>query len=73
VSTATTPVDEAYFSALAQPGVRGLRAYDPGHDLVALRRRAGGALVELGSNENPYGPSPATLAAMRAAMPRAHI
>lgn len=34
-------------------------AYDPGHDLVALRRAAAPqALVELGSNENPYGPSP---------------
>ncbi|KRB08974.1 hypothetical protein ASD86_04510 [Lysobacter sp. Root690] len=37
-----------------------LKAYDPGHDLVALRRRFGEAnLAELGSNENPYGPSPA--------------
>jgi histidinol-phosphate aminotransferase len=50
--------DEAWFSARARPGVRGLRAYDPGHDLVALRRRfSEGTLVELGSNENPYGPS----------------
>ncbi|PNS07844.1 histidinol-phosphate transaminase [Solilutibacter silvestris] len=41
-----------------QPAIRGLRAYDPGHDMVALRRAADAALVELGSNENPYGPSP---------------
>lgn len=41
-----------------QPAIRGLRAYDPGHDLVALRRAASEALIELGSNENPYGPSP---------------
>jgi histidinol-phosphate aminotransferase len=48
------------FESLANPGIRGLRAYDPGHDLVALRRaRADGLLVELGSNENPHGPSPA--------------
>jgi len=48
------------FESLANPGIRGLRAYDPGHDLVALRRaHADGVLVELGSNENPYGPSPA--------------
>ncbi len=52
--------DEAWFAARAQPGVQRLRAYDPGHDLVALRRRFGESqLVELGSNENPYGPSPA--------------
>ena len=80
-SDATTH-DEAWFAARAQPGVRGLRAYDPGHDLVALRRRfaaAAGArggedttpaaaghdvLVELGSNENPYGPSSAARAAI---------
>ena len=48
------------FEALANPGIRGLRAYDPGHDLVALRRaHADDGLIELGSNENPHGPSPA--------------
>lgn len=47
------------FAALAQSGIQSLKAYDPGHDLVAFRRRfAGSLLVELGSNENPYGPSP---------------
>jgi histidinol-phosphate aminotransferase len=57
--------DEAWFASRAQPGVRGLRAYDPGHDLVALRRSAGAAhLIELGSNENPYGPSPAARSAI---------
>jgi len=41
------------------PGIRSLRAYDPGHDLVALRRKfAPQVLVELGSNENPYGAGP---------------
>ncbi|MCC7248636.1 MAG: histidinol-phosphate transaminase [Lysobacter sp.] len=46
------------FSALAQPSIQRLRAYDPGHDLVAFRRRfADAPLIELGSNENPYGPS----------------
>lgn len=57
--------DEAWFASRAQPGVRGLHAYDPGHDLVALRRAMGAAnLLELGSNENPYGPSPAARAAI---------
>ncbi len=69
--------DQAWFSALAQPGVRGLRAYDPGHDLVALRRRAAAAagaapLLELGSNENPYGPSPAARAAIVDQLPALH-
>jgi len=51
--------DESWFAARASRGVQGLRAYDPGHDLVAFRRKFGDGLVELGSNENPYGPSPA--------------
>ncbi|HET7843445.1 MAG TPA: histidinol-phosphate transaminase [Xanthomonadales bacterium] len=45
-----------------------LRAYDPGHDLPALRaKRAPGALVELGSNENSFGPSPRVFEALRTA------
>jgi histidinol-phosphate aminotransferase len=56
--------DEAWFASRASRGVQGLRAYDPGHDLVAFRRKFGDALVELGSNENPYGPSPAARVAV---------
>jgi histidinol-phosphate aminotransferase len=52
------------FEALAQPGIRGLKAYDPGHDLVAFRRRVGPTLIELGSNENAHGPSPLARAAI---------
>ena len=48
-----------------------LRAYDPGHDLVALRARAGspGVLAELGSNENAWGPSPRVIDVLRAIDP----
>lgn len=56
------------FHSLAQAGVRGLRAYDPGHDIIALRRRFGDRLVELGSNESVAGPSPAAATAARAAL-----
>src|SRR5690606_30900596 len=46
---------------------------DPGHDLVALRRAAAPELlVELGSNENPYGPAPGVRAAMEAAASQVH-
>jgi len=62
------------FEALARPGIRGLRAYDPGHDLVALRRRfVEGQLVELGSNENPYGASPKARQAIVDALPGIHV
>ena len=65
--------DEAFFAALAQPGIRGLRAYDPGHDLVALRaRRDPELLIELGSNENPQGASPAARIALLDAMHQVH-
>ncbi len=55
--------------ALANTATRALRAYDPGHDLPTLRRRFGSALAELGSNENPLGPSAQALQAIRAALP----
>jgi histidinol-phosphate/aromatic aminotransferase/cobyric acid decarboxylase-like protein len=53
-------VAQTHFDSLAQAGIRGLRTYDPGHDLIALRRQFGDtALAELGANENAYGPSQA--------------
>lgn len=60
------------FESLAQPGVRGLRAYDPGHDIIALRRRFGAALVELGSNESVAGPSPSAARAAADALADAY-
>lgn len=59
------------FEALAQPGIRGLRAYDPGHDLVTLRA-AQPDLLELGSNESPYGIAPGVREAILAALPQLH-
>ena len=57
----------------AMPAIRALRAYDPGHDLVALRRDYRPArLLELGANENPYGPSPRALEAVSAALGGLH-
>lgn len=53
---------------LANPVIGALRAYDPGHDLPALRQRFGAQICELGSNENPLGPSPHALAAIEAAL-----
>ena len=63
--SADVPFDAA---RLANPATAALRAYDPGHDLPALRRRFGDAIAELGSNENPLGPSPRALEAMRDAL-----
>lgn len=54
------------------PAIVALRAYDPGHDLVAWRRRFPVSLVELGSNENPLGPSPDALRAARLSLEQMH-
>lgn len=54
---------------LANAATRGLRAYDPGHDLPTLRTRFGAGLCELGSNENSHGPSPAALVAIESVLP----
>ena len=62
------------FKALANPAMRNLSAYDPGHDIPALRRRFAGAggLLELGSNENPFGPSPSVIPAIQAELAQLH-
>ncbi|GAB6196264.1 histidinol-phosphate transaminase [Lysobacter xanthus] len=63
--------DEAWFASRATAGIAALRAYDPGHDVVAMRGRTQW-LVELGSNENPYGPSPRARAAVLDALHLMH-
>lgn len=64
----------AGFARLAAPGIRGLASYDPGHDIVALRRRAGSeGLLELGGNESAWGPSPQALAALHSELDRLEL
>ncbi len=51
--------------ALALPGVRGLRPYEPGKPLAELEREYGiRDAVKLASNENPLGPGPKAQAAI---------
>ncbi len=55
--------------ALAVPAIAALEPYQPGKPLDELERELGiGDAVKLASNENPLGPSPAGLAAARAAL-----
>lgn len=56
----------------ARPAIHALAAYDPGHDLVAMRRASAMPLLELGSNENPYGASPRVAAAIAACVGEVH-
>lgn len=56
--------------ALALPGVKGLRPYEPGKPVEDLQRELGlRDIIKLASNENPLGPSPLALDAVRAALP----
>ncbi|MEE8343577.1 MAG: histidinol-phosphate transaminase [Gammaproteobacteria bacterium] len=58
------------FFDLATPGVRGLRPYEPGKPLDELERELGiRNAVKLASNENPLGPSPKAMAAVREVVP----
>ncbi len=56
------------FLALAQPGVQKLSPYVPGKPVDELARELGldaARIVKLASNENPLGPSPRVLEAIR--------
>jgi histidinol-phosphate aminotransferase len=57
------------FLTLAAPGVRTLQPYQPGKPESELRREYGlSDIVKLASNENPLGPSPRALIAVREAL-----
>jgi len=60
----------------AHPWLRELVAYEPGKPVEDVARELGLApsdIVKLASNENPLGPSPKALAAMRETIERAHF
>jgi histidinol-phosphate aminotransferase len=57
---------ENLFLELAAPGVRGLTPYQPGKPLAELEREYDITdAIKLASNENPLGPSPLAVAALR--------
>lgn len=61
---------------LANPQLRDLPVYEPGKPIEETARELGADaddIIKLASNENPLGPSPKALAAMRAALDCAHL
>ena len=61
---------------LANPQLRHLRVYEPGKPIEETARELGadaGSIIKLASNENPLGPSPKALTAMRAALGSSHL
>jgi len=54
---------------LVLPPVAALHPYEPGKPIEELQREDGaGDVIKLASNENPLGPSPMAIAAVRAAL-----
>ena len=54
------------FLELAAPGIRALQPYQPGKPIEELEREYGiDDIIKLASNENPLGPSPRAVEAMR--------
>jgi histidinol-phosphate aminotransferase len=58
----------SHFDQLVAPYVRALGAYAPGKSLQQAEAESGVACIKLASNENPFGPSPLALEAMRGAL-----
>ncbi|HUF60876.1 MAG TPA: histidinol-phosphate transaminase [Verrucomicrobiales bacterium] len=61
---------------LANPQLRDLVEYEPGRPIEEVARELGldpAGIIKLASNENPLGPSPRAVAAMRAALSQAHL
>ena len=57
------------YTALANKGIQGLRAYQAGKPIEELQRELGlESIVKLASNENPLGPSKKALAALAGAV-----
>lgn len=60
----------------ANPQLRDLAVYEPGKPIEETARELGAGaskIIKLASNENPLGPSPKALVAMRAALETAHL
>ena len=61
---------------LANPHLRDLAVYEPGKPIEETARELGAdadSIIKLASNENPLGPSPKALAAMRTAIENTHL
>src|SRR5213592_1890208 len=61
---------------LANPQLRDITVYEPGKPIEETARELGvepDAIVKLASNENPLGPSPKAIQAMRVALENGHL
>lgn len=58
---------------LIPPHIRSLAGYVPGKAARQAQRESGLRMIKLASNENPFGPSPRALEAIRAAAPEVNL
>src|SRR5262249_30123717 len=63
----------ADFDELIPEHIRGLVRYSPGKPLRQAERESGVRCVKMASNENPFGPSPKAVEAIRAAVSGANF
>ncbi len=55
------------FAELVPERVRALASYIPGKPIQQAEAESGVKMIKLGSNENPFGPSPLAVRAMETA------
>lgn len=61
------------FSKLSRPAIRSIIPYEPGKPISEVQREFGlSDVIKLASNENPLGPSPLAVAAVKAALHDMH-
>lgn len=72
----TSTPTPAGFPVPLNPSLTSLPVYQPGRPIEEVARELGlpaGDIIKLASNENPLGPSPKALEAMRAALPQLQL
>ena len=61
-------------ATMVAPGIAAIRPYEPGKPIPEVERELGITnVIKLASNENPLGPSPKAMAAVRAAISDLHL
>jgi histidinol-phosphate aminotransferase len=63
----------ADFTKLVPEYIRTLAGYTPGKPVRQAEQESGVTCIKMASNENPFGPSPRAIEAMRAAAEQAHF
>ena len=61
------------FAEMVPERVRALASYIPGKRIQQAEAESGVRMVKLGSNENPFGPSPLAIRAMESAAGSVHL